>query len=645
MRVTLFACLFVILHVSMSAQKTTAKETSNNKWTEAEHSQMEKAQLLFNEKNYRLAFNIFEKLQAKHPTEVNLKYLCGISGLSSPGKQAVCLQFLKDARAKNKKAAEIDYHMAKAYFLNDSIDKALISLNLYKSKLVKPTPAQLKNSEELVAYCNNAKTLMANPVSVKIENLGNTINTEGAEYEPTITEDGSVLIYTYRGEKSTGGLQNAFNRPNKNGAYFEDLFTSRKENGLWKTPEEVKGLNSINNESALWLSGDGQKLFINVDSQTDDGDIFMCIYDKDKGKWGTPLKLPADVNSTDWEDNCSLSPDGTTLYFSSSRPGGYGGKDIYSSTLLPSGSWSKAHNLGSKINTAKNEDAPFIHYDGKLLLFSSQGHNSMGGFDIFKTRMSDTSWTEPENMGYPINTTQDDSYYVLSPNGETGYYSLGRTDGFGDLDIYKVEPGITGTMPGVIVTKGIVSLDGKPVGADIHVTTTDGNTVIKTSRSDNNNGNYSITLPLGKDYRINWKLNELQVRSELVEASKLTAYVLTNKDINFTTKPDTAIADTVWHTGNEHIEGLVYKIQVSADYLNEKLRRRKKRKLGKIDVEVVDNVARYTLEEEYKTYNEATEQVAKVRKLIVADAFIVGIYKGKRVYLSDLRQQGILRIK
>lgn len=643
MKTTLSACLFVFLQISVSAQKAPVKET--NKWTEAEHSQMEKGQLLFNEKNYRLAFNIFEKLQAQHPAEINLKYLCGVSGLSSPGKQAICLQFLKDAQAKNKKAAEVDYYMAKAYFLNDSIDKALAYLQLYKAKLVKPKPAQLNNMEELTTYCNNAKVIMANPVSVKIENMGNTINTDGAEYEPNMTEDGSVLIYTYRGTKSIGALQNAFNRPDRNGAYFEDVFMSHRENGTWKAPEEIKDLNSINNESALWLSGDGQKLIINIDSQTDDGDIYMSTYDKDKGKWGTPLKLPADVNSTAWEDNCSLSADGTTLYFSSDRPGGYGGKDIYSSTLLPGGSWSKAHNLGPKINTARNEDAPFIHYDGKLLLFSSQGHNSMGGFDIFKTRMNDTTWTEPENMGYPINTTQDDNYYILSPNGETGYYSLGRTDGFGDLDIYKVEPGITGTMPAVAVTRGTVSLDGKPIGVDVTVTTPDGKTLIKTNRSDNTNGNYSVTLPVGKDYKISWKLNELQVRSELIEASKATAYLLTNKDVDFTAKTDSAVADTVWQTGNEQIEGLVFKIQVSAEYLNEKIRRRKARKLGKIDKEVVNDVARYTLEEEYKTFNEATERVKKVRKLIVADAFIVGIYKGKRVYLSDLRQQGILKIK
>ncbi len=639
MKATLCACIFIVFQLSVYGQE----KKVNKKWTESEHVQMEKAQLFFAEKNYRLAFAMFEKLQANHPTESNLKYLCGVTGLSRPTKQAVCLQFLKEVQEKNKKAGDIEYYLAKANLLNNNIDEAIAGLASYASKLKKPTAEQKQNIEELTTYCNNAKLLMANPVAVKIENLGNTINTAGAEYEPNLTEDESVIVYTYVGEKSKGGLQNAFNQPNKNGVYYEDVFTSTKESGVWKQPQEVAGLNTNNNESALYLSGDGQKLFINVDSQKDDGDIYMCT--KDKDTWGSQQKLGADVNSNFWEDNCSLAPDGKTLYFSSSRPGGFGGKDLYSSTLLPNGSWSKAHNLGNKINTAKDEDAPFMHYDGKLLLFSSQAHNSIGGFDIFKTWLTDTTWAEPENMGYPINTTQDDNYYVLSPSGETGYYSLGRTDGFGDLDIYKVEPGITGTMPAVSVTKGIVSLDGKPAAADITVETIPGNTVFKTSHSDIVSGKYLITLPVGQDYKISWKLNELPPQSEMIEASKATAYLLKLKDVSFTTKKDTAIADTLWHTGNEQIEGLVYKIQVSAQYLNEKIRRRKARKLGKIDKEVVGDVARYTLKEEYKTFNEATARVKKVRELIVADAFIIGIYKGKRVYLADLRAQGILKIK
>lgn len=643
-----FLCLFALQYTVISQKKTDA--VGEKKWTDDERKQMEKAELLYFEKNYKLALPIYAKLRETHPNDVRLKYVYAICGLLIPGRQEICLDLLKEVYEKNKKAAEIDYFLAKANFLNYNFDEAIAGIATYKSKNKKLTPEQLKDCDQIVTYCNNAKLLVPQPVSVRIENMGNIINTAAAESSPCLTDDENVIIFTYKGEKSKGGLQNAFNQPNINGVYYEDVYTSSKVNGVWKTPEEIKSLNTINNEAVLFLSNDGQKLFINIDSQQDDGDIYMSTLDKDV--WGAPVKLVGDVNSKEWENNSSLSPDGKTLYFSSNRPGGFGGKDIYKSQLLPDGTWGKAKNLGDKINTALDEDAPFIHYDGRLLLFCSQGHNSIGGYDIFKTYMNvtDSTWSAAENMGCPINTPGDEIHYVLSPSGDNGYYGLGKVDGYGDFDIYKVEPGITGIMPVIAVSKGRVTLDTLPVEAEITVEVPARNTVFRTLKSNDKTGAYRITLPVGEDYKITWKLNNFPVQTKLIEAKNATAYLLDVKDINFSTKDvvktDVASIDTaMWHTGNEHIDGLVYKIQVSAEYLNENIRRRKARKLGEVEKEVVNDVARFTLKEEFKTYNEATAKVKKVRDLIVADAFIVGIYKGKRCYLSELRTQGILKIK
>jgi hypothetical protein len=402
----------------------------------------------------------------------------------------------------------------------------------------------------------------------------------------------------------------------------------------------------------LFLSNDGQQLFINIDSQQDDGDIYVSKLDKDI--WGAPVKLIGDVNSKDWENNSSLSPDGRTLFFSSNRPGGFGGKDIYKSRLLPDGAWGKAQNLGDKINTPFDEDAPFIHYDGRLLIFSSQGHNSMGGYDIFKTYLntSDSTWSAPENMGFPINTPGDEIHYVLSPSGDNGYYGLGKADGFGDFDIYKVEPGITGIMPLVAVSKGRVTLDTLPVEAEIIVEVPARNTIYRTLKSNAQTGAYRITLPVGEDYKITWKVNNLPDQTKMIEASKATTYLLDVNDVKFTSKKDTVIipavvaaSDPSYQTGNEHIEGLVYKIQVSSEYLNVKIKKRQAKKVGEIESVMVDGIARYTLKEEFKTYNEVIEKVKLVRENLIADAFIIGIYNGKRCYLSELRTQGILKIK
>lgn len=644
----LFIILIFIQFTSL-AQVNLEKDT---KWTESESREMENAELLFAEKNTRLALPILEKLLVKHPNNLQLKYIYSICGLSTPGKQAVCLDNLKTVYEKNKKATDIDFYLAKANFLNFNFDEAIAGINTYKEKNKKLKPEQLKDCDQLISFCNNAKLLMASPVSVKIENMGNTVNTAGAESSPCLTDDENVIIYTYKGEKSKGGLQNAFNQPNKNGVYYEDVFTSSKENGVWKTPEEIKNLNTNNNESVLFLSNDGQQLFINIDSQQDDGDIYVSKLDKDI--WGAPVKLIGDVNSKDWENNSSLSPDGRMLFFSSNRPGGFGGKDIYKSRLLPDGAWGKAQNLGDKINTPFDEDAPFIHYDGRLLIFSSQGHNSMGGYDIFKTYLntSDSTWSAPENMGFPINTPGDEIHYVLSPSGDNGYYGLGKADGFGDFDIYKVEPGITGIMPLVAVSKGRVTLDTLPVEAEIIVEVPVRNTIYRTLKSNAQTGAYRITLPVGEDYKITWKVNNLPDQTKMIEASKATTYLLDVNDVKFTSKKDTVIipavvaaSDPSYQTGNEHIEGLVYKIQVSSEYLNVKIKKRQAKKIGEIESVMVDGIARYTLKEEFKTYNEVIEKVKLVRENLIADAFIIGIYNGKRCYLSELRTQGILKIK
>ena len=646
MKTLLLIFLCIVFPVSFYSQ-TAAKD---KKWTEEERKQMEKAELLCVEKNNRLALPIIEKLYEKHPLDMHLKYLYATCAIATPGKQEVCLTLLKEVYEKNKKAADIDYYLARANFLTYNFDEALTGIAAYIKKTKKLSAEQKKNCEQLVNYCNNAKLLVPNPVSVRIENMGSTINTAAAESAPCLTDDENTIIFTYCGEKSKGGLQNAFNQPNKNGVYYEDVYMSTKVDGVWKTPEEIKTLNTNNNEAVLFLSNDGQKLFINIDSQQDDGDIYMSTLDKDV--WGGAVKLEGDVNSKEWENNSSLSPDGKTLYFSSNRPGGFGGKDIYKSNLLPNGTWGMAKNMGDKINTPLDEDAPFIHYDGRLLLFSSQGHNSIGGYDIFKTYMNttDSTWSAAENIGCPINTPGDEIHYVLSPSGDNGYYGLGKADGFGDFDIYKVEPGITGVMPVVAVSKGRVTLDTLPVEAEITVEVPARNTVFRTLKSNDKTGAYRITLPVGEDYKVTWKVKNLPVQTKMIEASKATAYLLDLKDINFTSIPDTAkpVASTdtaMWHTGNEHIEGLVYKIQVSAGFLNEKIRRRKARKLGELDKETIDGVDRFTLKQEFATYNEATTKIKKIRELIVADAFIVGIYKGKRCYLSDLRTQGILKIK
>lgn len=647
MRLNLFFISLFFLTLSLFSQTTSEKD---KKWTDDEQKQLEKAQLFFSEKNYRLALPIFEKLILNHSSDVGLKYQYGVCALSRPGLQKIALENLQSVFAKNKKAFEIEYFLAKANFLNGNFEEAIKLATAHQSKMSKATEEDKKEVELFLNYCSNAKQLSSKPLNVKIENMGSVINSSAAESSPCLTDDENVIIFTYRGEKSIGGLQNAFNQPDKNGLYYEDVFTSVKEKGIWQNPAGINNVNSNNNEAVMFLSIDGQNLFTSKDSQQDDGDIYVSK--NENNSWSVPEKLLGDINTSAWEDNSSLSPDGKTLFFSSTRPGGLGGKDIYKASLMPDGSWGNVKNLGNKINTPLDDDSPFLHYDGRLLLFSSKGHNSMGGYDIFKTylNLKDSSWSEPENIGYPINTPGDDNHYVLSPSGETGYYALGKPDGFGDLDIYTVEPGITGVMPLVAVVKGSVSFDNAPAQADIVVEIPSKNSIFRTVKSNDITGNYRITLPVGEDYKITWKLNDLPPKTETILAATAQEHLMKIVDVNFSSKKDSilASADSLkgkTDLGNQVIEGLVYRIQVSSESIARKLKNKIEKDFGSVEKETVNGIAKFYIKQDYKTLKEVTDAVEKVRSTLVPDAFVLGFNKGKRYHLFELRKQGILPVK
>jgi hypothetical protein len=625
---TFFFISFLLSVVIANAQKLTG----------AEQSQMEKAQLMMEEKNFRMALPIFEDLFAKHPDNNTLKYFTAVCYFSRPDKHELMLQYFTEIYAVNKKADNIEFDLAKACLLNCKYEEAENYLNLFTSGKRKTTDQQKREIEQLTNYIDNGKKLSAAPIDVRIENMGNVVNTTASENSPYVTLNDSLMILTYRGELSTGGLQNAFNEEVKNGLYYEDVFYSVKVNDVWTKPQSIRAVNSNNNDEALCISYDGQKLFTSRDSEEDDGDIYMSTLTA--GEWSPAVKLLGDVNSPHWEDNCSLAADGKTLFFSSSRPGGIGGKDIYKSILQADGTWGLAQNLGDKINTKEDEDDPFLHLDGRLLLFSSKGHNSMGGYDVFKAYLNpvDSTWSTPENIGFPINSPDDNVHYVLSPGGDKGYLAISKPGGAGDYDLYIVEPGITGIMPAMLVVKGTVTQDNKAATSDIIVSGNNGTS--KKYKSNAATGFYQIVLPLGQSYNIVWKLNDSTSQSQAVDVASASGYVLKINDVDFKGKKDSVVATV--EPENGIVEGLTFKIQVAAENLPGKLKR-SLTEYGKIEKKVVDKLARFTLDKEFKTLKEANVLLEKLRSGPVPDAFVICTYKNKRYYVYELRKQGIIR--
>ncbi|HEY4797563.1 MAG TPA: hypothetical protein VII99_00655, partial [Bacteroidia bacterium] len=363
-------------------------------------------------------------------SDAKLAFRLGVSMFNLRRYRLQSLPYFEKALKGNN--TETKFYLGNLYHLNGKFQEAIEMYSEYmNAKDRKENEVEIK---KLIEKSKTAIEMTAHPANVKIENMGPVINSEYADYVPVISADETELIFTSRRAGSTGG------QLDPNGEFFEDIYISNKINGEWSAPTGIRSLNTPTHDACVGLSPDGDLLFLYKPSKDLlTGDLYVSVFSG--GEWATPVKLDSPIN----QDNCiessaSLAADGNTLYFSSDRPGGYGKRDIYRVTKLSNGEWSKPMNLGPTINTPEDEDAPFIHPDGKILYFSSKGHKNMGGYDVFRSTLNaeDGKWSEPENLGYPINTPDDDIFFVLSVDGKRGFFSSARLGGYGESDLYVV---------------------------------------------------------------------------------------------------------------------------------------------------------------------------------------------------------------
>ncbi len=647
---------------------------------------------MYNDANYLLALPLFENLYNARPKEEFLKYCYGKCALYRSDKHEIALKLLSEVYEKNKKVDNIEYDFARANHFNYKFDEALALLDKYLSKKGL-SPEFKNNANQLKQYCINGKELYANPKSAKITNFGNGINTKNDEYVPVISADESIMIYTYRGPESIGGLQNEFKVADKYGSYFEDVFQAVQIDGQWTKPSPINNVNTNSHDGAIALSVDGFYLFVYRDSGDDHGDIYMS--NSLSGEWSFPQKLRGEVNSYSWEGSCSMTANGKYLYFSSERGGGFGGKDIYRATLLPDSTWGNVVNLGDSINTALDDDAPFIHPDGITLFYSSKGKNSMGGYDIFQSRLNwkDSTFSKPINLGYPINTTDDDIYYVLSANGDRGYYASGKSGGEGLKDIYTVYPGYVGKKPSIYIVKGKIKAEGMPIAASVLVEIVDqNNKKLGEYVSSSSTGNYLVCLPSGGMFKLTYKYTNYPHKTLDINTTILEGYNEKLFDINFnfadTLKPvailvpakDTVVAvvgpvkplkeplvkepvvkndnfkpntilqqkimDYSTKYGSISAEGLLFRVQIAAYKFPKNLTYKSLNGLGKVENFLLDDgITRITSGGEFKTLKQAYEHNKKVVLKGQKEAFVIILYNGKRIYLEDLEKMGIFVVK
>ncbi len=377
---------------------------------------------------------IYELAASADPDNVKANFEAGHYRLVTIGKDLAVPYFLRVYEIDPDYRFDLEYWIALSYQYGLEFDKALDYYNRYTEKFnnrpnYQGAKISLAETDRRISECQTGKELVSNPHSYSIVNVGQLVNSEYDDYAPVINENETEMIFTSRRRDGNSNQDVADdNKP------YEEIFISQKENGGWSQAKALAEVNSAFHESTLALSADGNTLFIYKDENR--GDIYFS--ERKSNVWTEPVPLPGLINSSYEENSVTISKDEKALFFSSNRPGGFGGLDIYSATLDSKGEWTGIKNLGAKINSNADEDGPYIDHDGKTLYFSSKGLRGMGGYDIFKSKFDGAEWGEPENVGFPINTPDNDIFIFLNKDGTKGYYASVREDAIGYDDIYMV---------------------------------------------------------------------------------------------------------------------------------------------------------------------------------------------------------------
>ena len=430
---------------------------SQDNFSRKERVAYQDADFAFDQGDYAYALILFEQLHDLHSDFQPLNYKLGACLVEENEDLDRAMRLIREAMEEGENEAILFY--AKALHQQEQFNESIKHLREYNRVGNRPD----RDVDLLIDRAIRARRMMENPVDVEIKNLGGDINTAFHEYVPVVTPDNKQLYFTSRRPGTTGGEQDP------NGEFFEDIYHSKKDDASWSKAENSgPTVNSDLNDATVALSADGTEMI-----------IFSTVNTETSG-----MRFAGNKN------------------FSSNRPGGYGGKDLYRVKTLPNGEWSLPKNLGPTINTDANEDAPFMDVDGRTLYFSSDGHTTMGGFDMFKSRVSENEvWDTPENLGYPINTVKDDIFMTVDAGGRKGYYSSDKDGGFGRQDLYELEF-IYRQETQLVLKSKILNTSGEPVDATITLVTADDSQLQGKYKANSRNGKFILIVNPLTNYKM-----------------------------------------------------------------------------------------------------------------------------------------------
>ncbi len=410
----------------------------------------QKDSVAISEEYYQLGMETFDFAHRKQATELfvlatqmnpksaKAQFMTGQSIMLSVRKEQSLPYFLKAWKLDPIVNEEILFFIGKAYHYDMQLDSAIRFYNRYNRTLSRSLnfnkSVKINEVNRKIFECRNAMFYTTKPVDVKITALGDNINSEYPDYAPTITEDETQMVFTTRRPDLNLNANVAVDHE-----FYEEIFYSQRVNNEWMPALNIGSpLNTNFHNSSVNLSPDGTEMILYHDANG--GDLFISQRDEQNKGWSSPKPMLG-INTQYVENSATVSEDDKHIFFTSNRPGGYGGTDIYSCELGKNGQWVNLKNLGPKVNTEMDEDGVFISANSKHLYYSSNGLAGMGDLDIYRSTYdsSTSSWSDPINLGYPINSVENDIYFVLSSDEKTAYVSSVREENMGEQDIYRID--------------------------------------------------------------------------------------------------------------------------------------------------------------------------------------------------------------
>lgn len=501
--------LFVICTLSFFSQDDTFTEVTSE-------SALAKVKL----GNYEDALPDFLQLLNSDSRNELFNYNVGVCYLNSNINKAKAIPYLEIVTRKEKYDPNALYLLGRAYQYANRFDDAIATFKKFKAD-AKGTVYNLVDADLQIQHCINAKEMVKFPVDVIFQNLGNDINSAYSDFYPFVTENESFIVYnTKRPEKNAEKLAN--------GSYLSSIYISKVVNGSYMKASSIGAPINQGNSGVevIGLNSKGNIMLLYKPESNGNGNIYLSKMNNE-GVFSKPEKLDSKINSGGEEIAASISSEGNVLFFASNRKGGYGGTDIYFCKKLVNGKWSDPQNAGPDINTPFDEDFPNISPDDNILYFSSKGHTSMGGYDIFKSNFDAISntFSKPKNIGYPVNTTDDDMNFRISKNGKYGYIASSRSGGLGDFDIYRVIFNEVEVDYSVVIGQLLVNENEQVDFSNVFISVNDNisGELVGNYLPNPANGRFIVILPPGK-YQISIEAAGYKTIQKMVEILDKSSY-------------------------------------------------------------------------------------------------------------------------